>query len=120
MRGADYINSYRDRFKGEKRTAIGSNMQFPRSNVDLDGNTVPPTVIPDLLVEAQIETALEIANNRDPNATMSTQIVKKRRVGDLEIEYDTKAGTEIPDYEYRKIDNLLQPILIDSAFRVYR
>ena len=121
VRGADYVNSFRDRFSGEKLTPASSNMQFPRSDAILDGDNLPLDEIPQLIVEAQIETAIEIANNRDPQSTTTSQLVKKRRVGPLEIEYDNKYGdTTVGTYDYRKINNLLQPILTDDWTRVYR
>ena len=122
IRGADYVNSFRDRFSGEKRTPASSNMQFPRTDAILDNDELPTDEIPNLIIEAQIETALEIANNRDPQETVTSQLIKKEKVGDLEVEYDNKYGdtSASGSYDYRKISNLLQPILTDDWTRVYR
>ena len=120
IRGADYVNSFGPRFSGEKVSPPSSTMQFPRTDAFLNDKYLDSNVIPELIKHAQIETALEIANNRDPQETTSTQVVKKEKVGDLEIEYDTQSGEEIPNYDYRRIDNLLAPILTDDLTRIYR
>ena len=119
LRSADYINLYAQRYLGVKSTGIINNMQWPRAGVLLYGLLVPNDVIPDLIRDAQMETAHEIVSDRDPVATMPTQIVSKQTVGPIEIEYDTNAGTEIPGYEYIKISALLRPVLKDM-FRVSR
>lgn len=120
LRAADYINTYRDRFKGTKLTPVTSNMQFPRINVILDGYIVPSDQIPALIPAAQVETAVELAGGRDPQEAISTQIIKRQRIGPLEIEYDTESGVELPSFDFPKINDLLAPVLTDDLTRVYR
>ena len=120
VRGADYINSFRSRFKGNKLTAISSNMQFPRSNVVIDGYDLPPDQIPQAIVDAQIQTALEMVANRDPLATIIERPVRKQKLGPLEVEYDTSSAQKLPTYSYKHITLLLAPLLVNNFGRVSR
>ena len=120
IRGADYINSFRTRFKGCKRGYIASSMQWPRSYVEIDDYCLPDDVIPDLIIAAQIEAALEIAANRDPLATTELRPIRKQKLGPLEVEYDTSRSSEIPSYTYTKIRLLLSPVLKDNIGLVMR
>ena len=123
IRAADFINAFRRRFRGEKVTPDVSNMQWPREGVFLDEELLGSDVIPQLITHAQIEAAVEIASNRDPQATTnpqtsSEQVIRRQRVGNLEIEYDTSnTGGGILGslgYSYPKITALLQPVLTDN------
>ena len=120
LRGCDYINSFRDRYKGYKQTAVTSNMQWPRAFAVIDNYLVRSNVIPAVIPDAQIEAALEIALDRDPHETTSTRVIKREKLDVLEVEYDTQAGREVPDYDYRRVRALLSPVLKDNMFRVSR
>lgn len=120
LRGADYVNSFRTRFKGFKLTPIASSMQWPRSYVVLDERLLPDGTIPALIIDAQIEVALEIASNRDPHETTSTRVIKKQKLDVLEVEYDTMAGREVPNYDYRRVKSLLRPVLRNDWATVSR
>lgn len=114
LRGCDYVNSFRTRFKGYKQTNVLSNMQWPRAFAVIDNYLINSNVIPAVIPDAQVETALEMAMNRDPHDTTSTQVVKKIKADAIEKEYDTMAGREVPNFEYRKIMALLRPVLKDT------
>ena len=120
LRGADYVNSFRTRFKGLKLTPYTSSMQWPRQYVILDEWYLPDGTIPQLIIDAQIEAALEIASSRDPHETTSTRVIKKQKLDVLEVEYDTMAGREVPNYDYRRIKALLRPVLYGSFVEVSR
>lgn len=128
LRAADYINSFGDRFKGyqvlgENRTAL-STMQWPRSYVFLDGLSIgylPNNEIPDLIIHAQVETALEIANNRDPLGTVSARQVKRQKVDVIEVEYDTSVGAGGQAvFDHRRVMSLLSPLLKGGEYLVSR
>lgn len=120
LRGADYVNSFRDRFKGYKQTDVTSNMQWPRAFAVIDNYLVRSNVVPAVIPDAQIQSALEISMDRDPHETTSTQVVKRQKIDVIEIEYDTRAGNEIPNFDYRRIRSLLDPVIDDNYMRVSR
>ena len=118
--GADYVNSYRTRFKGQKLTSGLSSMQFPRTNLRLDGILLANDVIPDVVIDAQIQSAIEIAQGRDPLGTISARSVRRQRAGPTEREFFKDAGSDLDSFDYRKIDALLLPLLNDDLTRVFR
>ena len=123
IRGADYINTFADRFKGTRVTESSSVMQWPRVGVFLDGSfeLIPSNEIPKILIEAQIEAAYEISQGRDPSSTISTRVLKRERVDVIEREYDTPPGGQpYAQFDYRRIFLLLAPLLTDDLFRVVR
>lgn len=123
VRGADYVNTFADRYKGVRIPSSSSVMQWPRAGVFLDGNLtqVASNEIPKILKEAQIETAYEISQGRDPSSTISTRVIKRERVDVIEREYDTPPGGQLyAQFDYRRIFLLLAPLLSDDLFRVFR
>ena len=120
LRGADYVNSFRMRYKGYKQTNVLSNMQWPRAFAVIDNYLINSNVIPAVIPDAQVQAALEIALDRDPHETTSTRPIKREKLDVLEVEYDTQAGRYVPDYEYRKVDSLLRPLLKNTGSRLTR
>lgn len=120
IQGADYINSFRSRFKGTKRSSASSSMQFPRTDVTIDDVALPEDVIPQVIPDAQVQAALEIQGNKDPLSTIQDRPVRKQKLGSLEIEYDTSGTGKLPTYTFRKILSLLRPLLDDNFGRVSR
>ena len=128
LRAADYINSFSDRYKGYQKTGTNrdslSIMQWPRSYVFVDGTTsgyLPDDEIPDLIIHAQVESAIEIASNRDPLSTVSARQIKKQKVDVIEVEYDTSVGTGGQDiFDHRRVMTLLCPVLKDGDYWVKR
>ena len=119
--GCDYINHYRLRFKGNKRAPAQSNMQWPRTNVFIDGKLLDEEIIPDCIINAQIESALEIASGRPPLETLSTRILKRKTVGPITKEWDTSQRVrEQPSFDYRKVKAFLFPVLKDLQGRTFR
>lgn len=119
LRGAEYVNSFRERFKGCKLTPIDSSMQWPRSGVYLDNNLLDNKLVPQLIPHAQVEVALEIANNRDPLETVDQRVIKKKRVDVIETEYDT-TRQQLRTFDYRRIMALLRPVLKNTWGTVSR
>lgn len=110
LRGAEYVNSFRERFKGFKVTPVTSSMQWPRFFVIIDEYFLDARHIPEVIPKAQIEVALEIANGRDPHSTIDMRVVKKKRVDVIETEYDTRLQ-RLETFDYRRIKALLRPVL---------
>ena len=121
LRGADYINSFAEVYKGQivvgKTKTLLSTMQWPRSNVYLEGSydCLPKDKIPGGIIHAQIETAYEIANARDPLATVSTRVIKKQKVDVIETEYDNTRGSGQATFDYRRVMAYLYQF-IDTRF----
>lgn len=103
VRGFDYIESQRARFKGRKTYPGGA--QWPRSGVVIDDEEIIATIIPEELKKAQVRVAIEIANGTDEAPTITEQ-VKREKIGPLETEYVT--GTEGP--VMMAVDALLAPL----------
>lgn len=104
----DYVESFRDRFKGDKLNGTGY-LQWPRLNVDLDGFAVESDEIPLELVNAQIQAAIEYLTV-DPLGTVSTAAVRREKVGPLEVEYAVASG-DLAFVNMPKVDALLTPLL---------
>ena len=123
LKGADYVNAHRKRFKGIKLQPVESNMQWPRRDVIMDEYELEPDVIPECVIFAQIETAFEIANSRDPLETLERLVLKKEVIGPLQFEYETRAGspgsTDQP-FDYQRIRAQLRAVLRDDRGRTSR
>lgn len=128
LNGADYVESYRTRFKGRKSTQAQA-MQWPRiggvfprragflplhPGIYIDGFLILPTDIPDYLKRAQNQLVLDQANgvalftSSDPDQTE-----KMVKIGPLEVQYDSTSNQSyLPAFQ-----NFMEPLLIDgSAF----
>lgn len=130
INGADYVESYRARFKGRKSTVTQA-MQWPRISgifphagffragfvpvhpgINIDGFFLDPTVIPDYIKRAQNQLVLDQANgvalftSSDPDQTE-----KKVKIGPLEVEYDSTSNQSyLPAFQ-----SLIAPLLINGG-----
>ena len=116
LRAVDYINAFRKVFKGLKLTEADKDMQWPRRDVVIDGYLLGQDIIPECVVKAQIQTAVEIQQGFDPLETVTNQVLKREKIDVLEFEYDTdresSGGTE--GFVFRKVRSLLRPVLMDT------
>ena len=116
LRAVDYINAHRKVFKGIKQTSPDLDMQWPRREVEIDEYDLPPNVIPQCIIHAQIETAIEIAQDRDPFETISSERITREKIDVIEYEYDlTQGDGEQPSFDYKTIRALLRPV-IDTGY----
>ena len=128
LRAADYVNSFSDRYKGYQKVGDNrdslSTMQWPRQYVYYEGigyGYLPDDKIPELIIHAQIESAIEIASNRDPLSTVSARQIKKQKVDVIEVEYDTSMGSSGQDiFDHRRVMTLLYPVLKGGEYMVSR
>lgn len=105
-----YIESKRGRFQGCK-TYETQALQFPRTNVILDGYAVDSDEIPDELKQAQYELMAEINAGEELDATISAgqgNVIKERIEGALEVQYDTGSSSKTPTFT--RADALLKPL----------
>lgn len=117
IKAMDYIEAFRDRFKGEKYTAAQA-LQWPRQYAYVDGFEVAVTAIPVELGYAQSILAYE-SQTYDLQATGDGRIIVKEKVDEIETTYsDTKSS--IVQAKFKRVDDLLKPLLKSSGLEVIR
>lgn len=84
VRAMDYIESLS--FIGDKLTQEQA-LQWPRENVSIDGFDVDEDVIPLLLKEAQMETAMAINDGYSPLAVRTRAVKREKVFYAVEVEY---------------------------------
>lgn len=89
IRSMDYTET--QSFKGQKYTQAQP-LQWPRSDVTIDGFTVAVDEIPNELKTAQLVTAVSVDSGIDPLATIEPA-VKREKVDALEVEYQDGASS---------------------------
>src|SRR5512140_3031441 len=115
-----YLESKRREYKGTKTHGIGY-LQWPRTDVQIDGYDLASDVIPEQLKDALAQLCFEL-QTVDPMKTTSGQVVRRERMDVFETEYavNYKAERELPAY-LPKVDALLEPLCnAFSALRVTR
>ena len=90
IKAMDYIESLS--FIGTKYSK-GQALQWPRSNVYIDGFYFVPTIIPPALQTGQIATALAIDSDNGPLATVGRS-TKREKVDVIEVEYMSSAAAQ--------------------------
>ena len=109
----DYLESYRNKFKGSKVDPETQALQWPRSGVVIEGWEVPEDYIPKELKAAQIQLAIEVANGVDLMPTGEGREVIRKKVDVLETAYAPGAGGS-PQPVFEKARALLTPLLSTS------
>ena len=123
IRGTDFIDSYRDRLSGKKRTKAQS-LEYPREGAVVNGFSIDNDEIPQSLKNAQMEAALETYGGTDLQASSTGQRVTKRKVAVIELEYalggasSSSQATTINNYP--KILQWLKPLFSKTNFLVQR
>ncbi len=112
VQAMDYIESLS--YIGTKYTAA-QGLQWPRSNVYIDGYLFAYNDIPQELINAQMQVAMAIDVGNGPLATIA-RATKRERVGELEVEYtDGAASVSI----VRSINAMLWKLLTNGmGFKV--
>ena len=90
IKAMDYIESLS--FIGTKYSKSQA-LQWPRSNVYIDGFYFVPTIIPPALKTGQIATALAIDSDNSPLATVDRS-TKREKVDVIEVEYMDNAAAQ--------------------------
>ncbi len=93
IKAMDYIEN--QSFKGTKYSEDQS-LQWPRSDVYIDGYEVSEDSIPSELTKAQMTVAVSIDEGNSPYQT-TTQAVKSKKVDVIEIEYQDGTVAESID-----------------------
>lgn len=97
IKAMDLIESFRDRFQGSK-TDEDQPLQWPREDVWIDGFEIGEDVIPQALIDAQVQLAYE-AQSTDLQPTGTGQEVTKEKVDVIEVTYSKRgSGTVTPQF----------------------
>jgi hypothetical protein len=112
IRAMDYIES-KD-FLGTKGTRTQA-LVFPRFGIFLNNYELSSSAIPQLLKDAQMETAIAVGDGVDPLDNQARQTVKEK-VGSLEVEYAQQARA----VTFLKAVDIKLAKLINRSSRVYR
>lgn len=105
----DEINSFRDRFEGEKIAEVITG-QFPRQNLTIDGVEVPDDEIPLLVMQANAELVFIRQSINFREATSGAGIVRER-VGPIETVYSVAEGqSNRAQNSLPTVEALLQPL----------
>jgi hypothetical protein len=107
VKAMDYVESFRDRFKGDWRFGPGY-LQWPRLNVWLGSFNIEG--IPIELKKAQCQVAIELLTV-DPMETQSGAAVTVEQVGPIRTEYAVRADSRPAEPTMPKVDALLEPLL---------
>lgn len=84
IKAMDYIEA--QLFQGNKYSEFQP-LQWPRTDVIIDGYLNNTEDIPQLLKTAQIQVALSIDSGNDPSNSTYDAVTKREKVGELEVEY---------------------------------
>lgn len=85
----------------------GQPLQFPRRYLKIDGYYIEQDEIPEELKNVQLHLASQISQGVNPISDVGRN-VKRRKVGDLEIEYMDGAGNTTVD---RKLSMLIRKLI---------
>ena len=107
IRAMDYIESLQ--FIGIKLTE-DQPLQWPRSDVFIDGYLIDFDEIPTELKNGLMQVAMAIDNSQDPLADIP-RLKKRVKVGEVEAEYVTSQATTI----VRKISSQLRKLLLGGS-----
>lgn len=107
IKAMDYLESLRGSYQGTK-VYENQELQFPRSDVYVDGFLLASTTIPVLLKNAQCQLCIELHNGVDIMPTSTGGSVKREKVDVIEIEYQPSVSTI---QKMRSFNALIEPLL---------
>lgn len=113
----DYLESYRDSFRGTMVSPSTQSLQWPRKDVLLYGEEFPVDAIPVLLKNAQCQLVIEQINGVSLLPTDSEPFVVKEEVGALKTTYSDKVSTSTRP-SMPAVTHWLEPLLNFNAMRL--
>lgn len=108
IQATDYLEAQRGRYKGGK-VDPGQSLQWPRQDVEIDGNDWSTTAIPNELKQAQIRLAVELSAGNSLMPSRTGNFVVSEKVGSLETVYSEKIATEGTPF-FAVVEALLEPL----------
>ena len=109
----NYIESYRSRFTGNKKTKEQP-LQWPRYSAVVDGFLIASDSIPNELKRAQVFAAYEIAQAESLQANDSGRKISSEKLGSMAVSYFETGATESSKVFTRVMDELA-PILVSAT-----
>ncbi|MDX0855958.1 hypothetical protein GOL78_15200 [Sinorhizobium medicae] len=100
QRGSLVIDRYEPRFSGRRTGGYSQERAWPRTgSTTYYGEAIPSNEIPVAIINASYEAAfLELTNPGSLSPVVTgTQMVKREKIGQLEVEYSTSSSTDIDD-----------------------
>ena len=111
IKAMDYLEKYRDRFKGLKVSGSQS-LQWPRYGVYLDSFQLDSNLIPRELKRSQMELAiLSIDSDLAPSGNL--QNVQSQSLGKLSVSYFS--GGTYKSLQHNNVDQYLNCLLINNG-----
>lgn len=114
IKATDYLEAQECRYQG-MRTSASQSLTWPRVGVCLNGDELPPNVIPQSLKAAQCSLVLAVNSGFDlqPNISPADYVVREK-VGPLETQYaDPLAVGIMPTFT--AVNALLAPLFGECA-----
>lgn len=95
LRGSLFIDRYEPKFSGTRTGGYNQERAWPRTGaVTYYGQEIPSDVVPQPIINASYEAAfLELINPGSLSVVTGNSIVKKEKVGEVEVEYAVSSGT---------------------------
>ena len=120
IKAADYLESFRDRYKGDKSASTNA-LQWPRTDVYIDGYSITKTTIPTELKNAQIQIALDAQTVEiSPNELATDKgDRKKEKVDVIEVEYFERSNKRTQP-KFTKAMYFLSPLLKQNGLFAVR
>ena len=115
---AQYLESFRDRYKGSKVSSAQS-LQFPRINLTIDGFDFPSDEIPEQLKKAQAIAASLVSSGKSLYSNSSGQEILSKSVDVISVTY-AKNGLSNSQPIFGLIDAQLQPLLNTTKLSTVR
>ena len=94
----DYLESFRDEYKGTKVDPATQTLQWPRRGALLDGWELPITTIPELLKNAQCQLVIEYLAGVDLTPTGNGKEIIREKVDVIETQYAEGTNTNSQPY----------------------
>ena len=91
IQSIDYLETLA--YNGSKNT-FEQALQYPRTNVYIDGFSVPSDFIPNELINSQYQIAWSIDQGVDPMATAGQDIKSERVEGEVEVVYQDDTSSQ--------------------------
>jgi len=110
IKANDYLESFRDKFKGSRTNDDDQPLQWPRSLVYIDSILFDEDSIPQLLIDAQCQLAIEQTNGFDFSPTFDGGFVVLEQVGPIVQKYSERIRTStVP--KMSTFDALINPLV---------
>ena len=111
IKATDYLDKYRDKFKGVKSTRDQS-LSWPRYNVVIDGYSIDHDEIPTELKRAQMELA-KLSVTVDLTPSGSIQNVASQKLVDLSVSYHDGGSWAV--VQHGAVDLFLNALIVNSG-----